>query len=73
MAGMNSQTELALLDNPIGKVQKILVDWESRNFFWGITGGCMDSMVANYTALKKKDKSDDLTAGGKITAGPTVL
>ncbi len=22
--------------------------------FWGITGGCMDSMVANYTALKKK-------------------
>ncbi|MBP9531955.1 MAG: hypothetical protein KBE72_06560, partial [Syntrophaceae bacterium] len=22
--------------------------------FWGVTGGCMDSLVANYTALKKK-------------------
>ena len=32
--------------------------------FWGITGGCMDSMVANYTATKKKRLTDDLTAGG---------
>lgn len=24
--------------------------------FWGITGGCMDSMIANYTATKKKEK-----------------
>ncbi|MGB5219204.1 MAG: YgiQ family radical SAM protein [Smithella sp.] len=38
--------------------------------FWGITGGCMDSMVANYTALKKKRLSDDLTAGGKNTRRP---
>ncbi len=35
------------------------------HLFWGITGGCMDSMVANYTATKKKRKSDDLTAGGR--------
>ncbi len=33
--------------------------------FWGITGGCMDSMIANYTAIKKKRHADDLTAGGK--------
>lgn len=32
--------------------------------FWGITGGCVDSMVANYTAVKKKRKSDDFTPGG---------
>lgn len=38
--------------------------------FWGITGGCMDSMVANYTALKKKRHSDDLTAGGKNNRRP---
>ena len=31
--------------------------------FWGITGGCMDSMVANYTAMKKKRREDDLTPG----------
>ncbi len=32
--------------------------------FWGVTGGCVDSMVANYTALKKKRMHDDLTPGG---------
>jgi uncharacterized radical SAM protein YgiQ len=38
--------------------------------FWGITGGCMDSMVANYTATGKKRHSDDLTAGGKNNRRP---
>ncbi len=32
--------------------------------FWGVTGGSIDSMVANYTPLKKKRRSDDLTPGG---------
>lgn len=32
--------------------------------FWGVSGGCVDSMVANYTAIKKKRKSDDYTPGG---------
>jgi len=31
--------------------------------FWGITGGCVDSMVANYTALNKRRKKDDYTPG----------
>src|SRR4030042_1419771 len=34
------------------------------NLFWGITSGCMDSMVANYTAVGKRRRQDDLTAGG---------
>ena len=38
--------------------------------FWGITGGCMDSLVANYTATKKKRLSDDLTAGGRNNRRP---
>lgn len=38
--------------------------------FWGITGGCMDSMVANYTATKKKRRNDDLTPGGKNNRRP---
>ncbi|PKN69214.1 MAG: YgiQ family radical SAM protein [Deltaproteobacteria bacterium HGW-Deltaproteobacteria-12] len=38
--------------------------------FWGITGGCMDSLVANYTATRKKRQSDDLTAGGKNNRRP---
>jgi uncharacterized radical SAM protein YgiQ len=32
--------------------------------FWGVTAGSVDSMVANYTALRKKRKSDDYTPGG---------
>ena len=32
--------------------------------FWGVNGGSVDSMVANYTATKKFRKSDDYTPGG---------
>ena len=35
--------------------------------FWGVTAGSIDSMVANYTALKKPRKSDDYTPGGENT------
>lgn len=38
--------------------------------FWGVTAGCVDSMVANYTALKKRRNSDDLTPGGKNNRRP---
>jgi uncharacterized radical SAM protein YgiQ len=32
--------------------------------FWGVTAGCMDSMVANFTALGKPRRQDDHTPGG---------
>ena len=32
--------------------------------FWGVTGGSIDSMIANYTATKKRRRSDDYTPGG---------
>ena len=32
--------------------------------FWGVSAGAVDSMVANYTATKKRRKSDDFTPGG---------
>ncbi len=32
--------------------------------FWGVTAGSVDSMVSNYTPLKKPRREDDLTAGG---------
>ncbi len=38
--------------------------------FWGVSGGSIDSMVANYTALKKKRRSDDYTPGGENTRRP---
>ena len=38
--------------------------------FWGVTAGSIDSMVANYTALKKPRRSDDYTPGGENTRRP---
>lgn len=38
--------------------------------FWGVSSGCVDSMVANYTASKKKRRTDDFTPGGVNTKRP---
>jgi uncharacterized radical SAM protein YgiQ len=38
--------------------------------FWGVSGGSIDSMVANYTALKKPRRSDDYTPGGRNDRRP---
>jgi uncharacterized radical SAM protein YgiQ len=38
--------------------------------FWGVTAGSIDSMVSNYTALKKKRRTDDYTPGGENNRRP---
>jgi len=38
--------------------------------FWGVTAGSVDSMVANYTALKKRRRKDDFSPGGKNNKRP---
>ena len=38
--------------------------------FWGVTGGCIDSMVANYTASGRKRRQDDNTPGGQNDRRP---
>jgi uncharacterized radical SAM protein YgiQ len=38
--------------------------------FWGVTAGSLDSMVANYTATKKRRNRDDFTPGGKNVKRP---
>lgn len=46
------------------------INWEDiarlgePELFWGVTSGCVDSMVANYTASGKKRMRDDMTPGG---------
>ncbi len=42
------------------------------NLFWGVTAGCMDSMVANSTASGKRRRSDDLTPGGVNNRRPDM-
>ncbi|MDD2600115.1 MAG: YgiQ family radical SAM protein [Kiritimatiellae bacterium] len=38
--------------------------------FWAVSSGCVDSMVANYTASGKKRRHDDFTPGGINNARP---
>ena len=38
--------------------------------FWGVTGGCIDSLIANRTASGKRRRQDDFTAGGVNTRRP---
>lgn len=38
--------------------------------FWGVSAGCVDSMVANYTASGRKRKGDDYTPGGENNRRP---
>ncbi|RJX23622.1 MAG: YgiQ family radical SAM protein [Desulfobulbus sp.] len=38
--------------------------------FWGVTGGSVDSMVANRTAGGRKRRTDDYTPGGHNTRRP---
>jgi uncharacterized radical SAM protein YgiQ len=39
-------------------------------YFFGVTAGCMDSMVNHYTAGKRKRSSDSYTPGGKAGFRP---
>lgn len=54
----NSEEDIARLGEP--------------NLFWGITAGCMDSIVSNYTATNKPRKRDDLTGGGLNNRRPDL-
>jgi uncharacterized radical SAM protein YgiQ len=50
-------------DEDIGRLGEPLL-------FWGISGGCIDSMVANYGPTGKKRKADDYTPGGMNNRRP---
>ncbi len=38
--------------------------------YWGVSAGCVDSMVANYTATGKRRHQDDFTPGGENNRRP---
>ncbi len=40
------------------------------NLFFGVTAGCMDSMVNHYTAAKRKRSNDAYTPGGEANFRP---
>lgn len=56
--------KVGVISQPDLSSEKDIIRLGEPSLFWGVTGGCVDSMVANYTTLLKKKRSDDLTPGG---------
>lgn len=56
--------KVAIIAQPDINSEKDITRLGEPALFWGISAGCVDSMVANYTALQKKRRSDDFTPGG---------
>jgi len=55
--------KVAIIAQPDLTDNKDITRLGEPKLFWGITGGLVDSMVANYTASKKRRKQDDMTPG----------
>jgi uncharacterized radical SAM protein YgiQ len=55
---------VGIIAQPDCKYEKDITRLGEPRLFWGVTGGSVDSMVANTTASKKKRRTDDYTPGG---------
>ncbi len=61
---MDSGYKVGIIAQPEMGSDKDITRLGRPTLFWGISGGAIDSMVANYTASKKRRKRDDYTPGG---------
>ena len=55
---------VAVISQPDIESDKDITLFGEPRLFWGISSGCVDSMVANYTSLGKPRKSCDFTPNG---------
>ncbi len=62
--------KVAIIAQPDMQSDKDITRLGEPTLFWGVTAGCMDSMVCNYTASRKKRRSDDFTPGGENNRRP---
>ncbi len=67
---LNAGYKVGIIGQPDINSEKDITRLGEPKLFWGITGGCVDSMISNYTALKKRRKTDDFTPGGKNVKRP---
>ncbi len=54
----------AVIAQPATNTGKDITRLGEPKLFWGVSAGCIDSMVANYTPVKKFRNQDDYTPGG---------
>ncbi len=62
--------KVGIISQPVIDTAEDILRLGEPKLFWGVSAGCVDSMVANYTATKKKRYSDDLTPGGDNNRRP---
>lgn len=61
---------VAVLSQPDVKDPAAFKSLGEPRLYWGVSAGCVDSMVANYTAAGKRRHQDDFTPGGENTRRP---
>ena len=61
---MNQGFRVGVIAQPDIDSEKDITRLGEPLLFWGVSAGSVDSMVANYTATKKRRKQDDYTPGG---------
>lgn len=54
---------VGIIAQPDTETEKDITRLGEPELLWGVTAGSVDSMVANYTATKKRRNQDDLTPG----------
>lgn len=61
---MHAGFRVGIIGQPDVNSEKDICRLGEPALFWGVTGGCIDSMVANRTASGKPRRTDDYTPGG---------
>ncbi len=62
--------KVGIIGQPDPKSDADITRLGEPKLYWGVSGGSIDSMVANYTATKKFRNTDDYTPGGKNNKRP---
>ena len=67
---VNAGYRVAILSQPDMRDPLAFKKLGEPALFWGVSPGCVDSMVANYTASGKRRRQDDFTPGGENNRRP---
>lgn len=66
----NAGYSVAVISQPDIHSAEDICRFGEPKLFWGVSGGCVDSMISNYTSSGKRRQKDDLTPGGMNSRRP---
>ncbi|MBI5063727.1 MAG: YgiQ family radical SAM protein, partial [Desulfatitalea sp.] len=67
---LNAGFRVGIIAQPDTQSDRDIARLGEPRLFWGVSGGCVDSMIANYTASERRRRSDDMTPGGRNDRRP---